>query len=61
MVSEEEANKGLSDVEKQEQVNCKNSVAQKQDDDDLGKVKVKKPRMYPVRDDFLHKSTQLEF
>lgn len=46
------------DVEKQpqEQVSCKNSAAgqKHQDDDDLGKVKVKKPRMYPVRCDFLH-------
>lgn len=48
----------VSDVEKQpqEQVSCKNSAAgqKHQDDDDLGKVKVKKPRMYPVRCDFLH-------
>lgn len=57
MLSEQQPN-NTSDVEKSDQVKCKSNETQQQEDDDLEKVKVKKPRMYPVRSDlFLHKNT----
>lgn len=49
MVSEENANKEVSDIEKQDHVSCKSNEKQKQEEDDLEKVKLKTPRMYPVR------------